>query len=164
MRIRSANSKDKNFLVKVCRDAKRVYSDIMPQAFENQAKKFENEGVPKKYNVYIVQKKNGKIGFIGIKELNKNIIYLAGLYLLSNQQRKGYGKEIIEKLIKRYKKQGYEEITLLVHKDAYWAISFYKKNNFKVETDNMERIKKYADGAMEEFAISSTILMKKIIK
>ena len=163
MGIKLVKAADNNadFLAKVCRNAKEIYSEIMSEAFERQAEKFETKGVPEKYNICLIQKFNKKIGFIGIKKLNKAIIYLVGLYLLSDYQRRGYGSEVIEKIINNFREKDYEEIILLVHKNAYWAIDFYKKVDFKLVTDNFEMIKEYADGAMEEFAITSTILMKK---
>ena len=164
VKLVKAIDSDKKFLARVCKDAKVMYSEIIPESFERQAKKFENQGLPENYDIYLIQKNNKKIGFLGIKRINKNIIYLVGLYLLLDYQRKGDGSKVINKLVSNKKKEDFEEIILLVHKDAYWAINFYKKVNFEIETDNFKKIKEYADGAIKDFTIPSTVLMKRNVE
>lgn len=164
IKLIKAAADDRGFLARVCKDAKVMYSEIIPESFEKQAKKFETQGIPENYDIYLIQQNNKKIGFVGIKRINKNIIYLVGLYLLLEYQRKGYGSKVINKLVSNKKKEDFEEIILLVHEDAYWAIDFYKKVNFEIETDNIKKIKEYAEGAMEDFTIPSTILMKRNVE
>lgn len=164
IKLVKAVEEDCDFLAKVCRDAKIVYSDIMPESFEKQAKRFETKGIPDIYDVYVIQKQNKKIGFIGVTELNKNTVYLVALYLLLDYQGKGYGSRVVNKLISDYKKNDYEEIIILVHKDANWAINFYKSVNFEIVTNDIETIKGYANGIMKKYAITSTILMRQKLK
>lgn len=133
----------------------------MPGAFERQAQKFENEGLPSKYNLQIISKYNEVIGFLGYKNLNQVYTYLTELYIKSNFRRKGYGKEIIKRFIEERSEDKIEEIILLAHKNAFWAVDFYKKCGFEIISSDFEEIKLYKDGILSLYIIPSTVLMTK---
>ncbi len=62
-------------------------------------------------------------GFIGITDKS----YIAGLYVLKEFQRRGYGAELLEECKKRY-----SILTLDVYAKNTQAINFYKKHGFKL--------------------------------
>ncbi|HKL13069.1 MAG TPA: GNAT family N-acetyltransferase [Halanaerobiales bacterium] len=161
IKLKEAKEKDVEFLAKVCRDAKDAYSEIMPEAFEKQAKEFEKEGLPEDYKIYIIKGDDKKIGFVGVTDLTEKTAYLVGLYLLNDYQRKGYGKQTVDKLIKLLKEKDYNKICLLVHNEAEWAIDFYKKEKFVSVTGCEDIIKEYSGGRMEDYYLPSTIFMEK---
>ena len=163
IKLKKAKKEDVNFLAKVCRDAKDTYFEIMPEAFEKQAKEFEEKGLPEDYKIFIVKDKDDdkKIGFVGVTDLTEKTAYLVGLYLLNDYQRKGYGKKTVDELIKLLKEKDYNKICLLVHNEAEWAVDFYKKEKFVSITGCEDIIKEYSGGKMEDYYLPSTIFMEK---
>ena len=161
IKLKEAKKEDLDFLAKVCRDAKDAYSEIMPEAFEKQAKEFEEQGLPEDYKIYVVKDDNKKIGFVGITDLTEQTAYLVGLYLLKDYQRKGYGTATIDEVIETLKDKDYNKICLLVHNEAEWAIDFYKKEKFVSLTECEDIIKNYSGGKMEDYYLPSTIFMEK---
>src|SRR6056297_3572333 len=159
--LSEATKKDLDFLALVCRDAKETYSEIMPEKFEKQAKEYEENGLPKEYEIYIIEDDGKKVGFLGVTDLTKKTAYLVGLYLLKDYQRRGYGTEAIDELIDLLKSYGYSKICLLVHNEAEWAIDFYKKKKFVSVSGCEDIIKEYSGGRMEDYYLPSTIFMEK---
>jgi ribosomal protein S18 acetylase RimI-like enzyme len=157
--IRLATIEDCGFLAKVCRSVSALYDPIMPGAFEKQAVKYEAGGLPKNYEVYIISLEGQPIGFVGLKDITEEIAYLPALYFPMEQQRKGQGRQTVNVITDMLEQRGIKEIVLLVHKDAHWAVNFYKNNGFEVITEDLEEIMKYANCNMEAFALPGTILM-----
>ncbi|WP_034328426.1 GNAT family N-acetyltransferase [Alkaliphilus transvaalensis] len=158
---RSATDGDKYFLRLVCLNTSKLYQYILPGAFDKQADKFMKEGLPSTYSINIIELTNEPIGFIGTTKLDAATLYLTALYFLSSYQRKGYGELILKQLISRSQKEGYQEIVLLVHEKAHWAISFYSKLGFKCISNVESEIKAYKDSKLKPYAIPSTMMMAK---
>ena len=77
--------------------------------------------------VYIL---DGRIvGFIG---LNNN--YIEGIFIDSNSQGKGIGTDLLNKV-----KEQKESLVLSVYKKNTNAINFYKKNNFSIKSENIDK-------------------------
>lgn len=96
--------------------------------------------------------------------MDENITYLPALYLLQNFQRVRYGRIIIDNLISFLKENNSDEIVLLAHKDAFWAISFYQKNSFEIISYEHEEIKLYRNCLLENYALRNTVLMRRILR
>ena len=163
VRIIRAKNDHRIFLSEVCKAATQFYNEIFPGAFEKQAKKFIEEGLPKNYDIGIVNIEDTKIGFIGLVELDDETLYLTALYLLSKYQRQGYGRSILDIVEKDAQQAGIKTIVVLVHSKATWATNFYNKNGYEVLETEESKIKKYADYRMANYALPSTILMEKKI-
>ena len=161
--IKKALAVDRYFLARVCREADRRYSKIMPGNYKRLADKYEKKGLPEGYTIYIVESCNQNIGFFGFAPLDKKIMYLVGLFLLLDYQRQGYGSLTLKKYLEELQADGYEEVILLTHKKADWALNFYSRNNFTIHSGNYEEIKNYAGGRMRSFALPAAYLMKKSI-
>lgn len=129
--LNKATNEDIMFISKVCRSSNEIYSEIMPNAFIKQANKYEVSGLPPDYKIYIINNDKDQIGFLGISSLNERSIYLVAIYLHKNFYRLGYGGETINLLCKELKNYDIKEIVLQAHKDAIWAINFYKKFGFE---------------------------------
>jgi ribosomal protein S18 acetylase RimI-like enzyme len=161
--ILKASEKDNVFLAQVCRDAIQLYENINPGSFEKQAVRFEREGLPDSYEVSIIYYKNHPIGFIGSKALTKNITYIVALYLLKEYQRRGLGTVILNIFINSLYQSGKDEVVLLAHKDATWAIDFYRKNSFDIISGEEDIIRAYADSALNKLYLPNTLLMSKYL-
>ncbi|ABR48410.1 GCN5-related N-acetyltransferase [Alkaliphilus metalliredigens QYMF] len=164
IKITAAENSDRFFLSEVCIDTVQTYDSILPGAFEKQAKKFSEEGLPKTYDIGIVKLEDLKLGFVGFVRLDNETLYLTAVYLLEVYQRQGYGKKIINTIEKEAYKEGIKRVVLLVHSKATWAIDFYEKNGFYVIEIEENKIKEYADSRMAKYFLPSTILMGKMLK
>jgi len=84
-------------------------------------------------NVYIAERTDisKKIGWIAYK-INQNHIFITGLYLLHNEQRKGIGTKILNYCFKTLWNNNYKAVILNVLKNAPWSVEFYKNNGFKI--------------------------------
>ncbi len=159
--IVAAKNDDRFFLSQLMETNIPLYKEIMPGAFERQAHLFREEGLPIKYTTSIIKDANQSIGFLGLKNLTHEICYLVALYFLPEYQRKGFGIEIINFVTERLIKDNFNEIILLVHQKAKWAIDFYRKCGFKSISNSEDEIKSYGDRVLEFFYLPSTILMSK---
>ncbi|WP_461256756.1 GNAT family N-acetyltransferase [Treponema sp. R80B11-R83G3] len=83
--------------------------------------------------VYIAEilNTNEHIGWISYNN-QSNYTFISGLYLLSKEQRKGIGTELLEYCINILSKENRRLIILNVLKIAPWSIDFYKKNGFNI--------------------------------
>ena len=157
-----ATNEDKDFLAQVCESVVPLYHPIMPGVFEKQAGRFRVKGLSNRYKTYIVNYNDNKIGFLGVKDITKEISYLVALYFHSNYQRQGIGGKTMSRLYDRLRCKGFKEIVLLVHKEAYWAVNFYKKEDFEIVGETKNEMLDYLP-QMEKEILPSTYLMTKII-
>ena len=70
------------------------------------------------------------VGFIGVADKS----YIAGIFIDIRYRSKGIGKELID-----YCKDIYDILKLDVYENNYKAVSFYKRNNFKIEKKTLEK-------------------------
>jgi ribosomal protein S18 acetylase RimI-like enzyme len=149
------------FLAEVCRDSIELYENIVPGSFEKQAARFERDGLFNTYEISIIYCEDHQVGFVGSTSINKNITYLVALYLLKGYQRRGIGKKVLNMLTKTLYQSGKGEVVLLAHKNATWAIDFYRENRFDIVADEEDKIKAYANSCMNRFYLPNTLLMSK---
>jgi Acetyltransferases len=150
-------------LVKICLSNVDLYEPIMPGAFQKYAGSISQNGIPKIYDVMMIEYKCEVVGFVGTIELRDGIVYLMALYLQREYQGKGIGKIVMDKLKDYFHKKGNNEIVLLAHKDAKWAISFYEKQGFNFISRLEMDIKGYANTQLEKHYITSTVLYSLMI-
>lgn len=157
---RDAVDKDKYTLAVICESISPLYDPIMPGAFQSQALKYIERGIPTSYKVEMIEVESQPIGFLGAIQLDKDITYLVALYFHAEQQRKGYGKVALEILKEKNKSRGCKEIILLAHNEATWAVSFYLKNGFEVISYHEDEIRAYNNGILRSMYLPNTVLMK----
>lgn len=159
MEFIEAQEQDRFFLAEVCRDVAILYNPIFPLAFDKQAERFIEQGLPKDYRIFLIQKEDQRVGFMGYVQLSEDVVYLTSLYIKSQYRGKGYGTQAIQAFIQEWKEQGIQEILLLAHKDAHWAINFYKGQGFKIIEDSLIAIQRYKNGLLEKHAVKIAVLM-----
>ncbi len=163
LKIIKAIDNDREFLSMVCQDAAKLYDSILPGAFDKQAKKFIDKGLPDAYEIEIIKQKEENIGFIGTTGLDEDTLYITAIYILSPYQGKGYGTEILEAIEGKFCDKGIKKLALLVHSKATWAINFYKKKDFTIVETEPEKIKEYSAHRMAKYFLPETLLMVKTI-
>ena len=79
--------------------------------------------------IYVYVLKENIVGFIGI---NEN--YIEGIFIDANNQCKGIGTSLLNKV-----KENRDNLTLSVYKKNINAINFYKKNDFIITSENIDK-------------------------
>ncbi len=79
--------------------------------------------------IYVYVLKGNIVGFIGI---NEN--YIEWIFIDTNNQCKGIGTSLLNKV-----KENRDNLTLSVYKKNISAINFYKKNDFIITSENIDK-------------------------
>ena len=79
--------------------------------------------------IYVYVLKENIVGFIGI---NEN--YIEGIFIETNNQCNGKGTSQLNKV-----KENRDNLTLSVYKKNINAINFYKKNDFIITSENIDK-------------------------
>lgn len=88
---------------------------------------------------YVAIEAGNIIGFIAMAEN-----YLAAIFVKNNMQGNGVGKNLLN-----YIKERRETIQLKVYKKNYNSVNFYKRQGFKILSENMEEITNEVELLME---------------
>lgn len=88
---------------------------------------------------YLAIKEGNIIGFIAMAEN-----YLAAIFVKNNMQGNGVGKNLLN-----YIKERRETIQLKVYKKNYNSVNFYKRQGFKILSENMEEVTNEVELLME---------------
>lgn len=78
--------------------------------------------------IYVYENEEQIQGFIG---LNDN--YIAGIFVKSDKQSKGIGKHLLD-----YVKEIKSQLSLSVYKKNVRAIKFYEREDFKIQSENID--------------------------
>jgi len=127
--IYKATEKDIDNITCIYNDSIKIFpSNVRKDSDRNLFCDFYNSN-----NVYIAERTDisKKIGWIAYKT-NKSHIFITGLYLLQDEQRKGNGTKLFNYCFESLWKNNYKIITLNALKNAPWSIEFYKRNGFTV--------------------------------
>jgi len=101
------------------------------------------------------------VGFLGLAALTPEITYMVALFFLPEYRGRELGTEVLQTLEKNLPDKGVRELILLVHRQADWAIGFYRKNGYSVLAETEEAMTAYAGGEMKKWLMPGFILMGK---
>lgn len=158
VRIYPATNENINDLAGIMRSNVEIYDPIMPGAFQKYANFIEEHGLPKTYDVEMIEFEGEIVGFIGTIQISHDVIYLLALYLMREHQSKGIGKSVLNHKISSYEAENRKEIVLLAHQEATWACNFYEKNGFKLISNEEDVIKAYSNRILEKHYIKKSVL------
>ena len=85
----------------------------------------------KKEKIFLAVENNLIVGYIAIREENKEV-EITLLAVLKKYQRKGIGRKLLEYVLKLARKKKFKQVILEVRKDNSRAIKLYKKFDFVV--------------------------------
>ncbi len=77
------------------------------------------------------------VGFAAFRKKNDTVVWISELYIDPKEQGKGYGGILLEKVEEYTKQQGCTLVALETHRDALWALNFYKKNGYETVNDKV---------------------------
>lgn len=153
---------DLAYLAEVCESVVPLYQPIMPGAFERQAERFRTaQRLPAEYRITVIRQEGERVGFLGVRPLREDILYLVALYIHAGHQQKGIGSAVMKSLCRKAEEQGCREILLLAHEKAEWAIRFYQRHDFVLVSADWEEISEYGDGLLAGIVIPQTVLMSR---
>ena len=87
------------------------------------------------YTYFLLESENEVLGYLGI-QTNENTLHLSKLYILKQFRGQQYGQKVMIFVNEYASKHHLEEIHLEVSNENEKAITFYKKDGFKI-TDSI---------------------------
>jgi len=142
MKFRKATKKDLGKIAEIFR-----IESAKPPYNKKKTSKKALAGIKKDFkdNDLFVAIIEGKIvGFIMIRKDSdiKNRRWINELWILKNYQRKGIGREMMNKIEGMYKKKNIKTLGLAAYTRKGGAVDFYKKLNYKVDNRVVSMTKK----------------------
>ena len=147
MEIRKAQRHELNILEKLARAIwPSTYSDIISAAQIEfmlswmYAEQTLQSQFDQGHEFYILSVQNSDLGFLALEWITSNtnnkqqLLKINKLYILGQQQNKGFGKALIQKAIQRASKTNVSEIILQVNK-ANKAKDFYAHLGFQIKEE-----------------------------
>jgi len=80
---------------------------------------------------------NSIVGFAAFRKKNDTVVWISELYIDPKEQGRGYGTVLIHHIEQYTQKAGCTVIALETHKDALWALHFYKKNGYEIVNEKV---------------------------
>ncbi|WP_330112340.1 GNAT family N-acetyltransferase (plasmid) [Cetobacterium somerae] len=125
--IRRLEKKDIDVVIQIWFEANKRAHDFIPESYW-LGKFNEVKDILPQAEVYVYEIDNEIKGFIGLMDN-----YIAGIFIASECQSKGIGKELL-----CYAKEKKKNLSLSVYIKNSRAINFYKRENFKVISENLD--------------------------
>ena len=144
----------------VINDAAIKYKGVIPDNCWHEPYMSEQELVNEfnaELRMYGYHRNNKLIGVIGIQEV-KDVILIRHAYTLTSYQGKGTGSELLKYLLKKNKNS---RLLVGTWRNATWAIRFYEKSGFILQTKKrtVQLLKKY--WKIPETQIDNSVVLKK---
>lgn len=86
-------------------------------------------------------------GFVGLAP-NEGAGRVIGPYLYRDYLGQGHGKQLLDKALAGAKELKLNPVYVLPHKEASWALSFYRRWGFEVIAEDPEFIARWRDGLL----------------
>ena len=125
--IRRLEKKEIDVVIQIWFEANKRAHDFIPESYW-LGKFDEVKDILPQAEVYVYEIDNEIKGFIGLTDN-----YIAGIFIASECQSKGIGKELL-----CYAKEKKENLSLSVYIKNSRAINFYKRENFKLISENLD--------------------------
>ena len=126
--IRKFNNNDINTVMQIWKNENIKAHKFIQKEYWESNYNYVKEAL-KNAEVYVYLIKKEIVGFIG---LNNN--YIEGIFVDTNNQCKGIGTSLLNKV-----KENKSSLTLSVYKKNTNAINFYKKNNFIITKESIDK-------------------------
>lgn len=146
------------------------YQEIMPGSFEanlENLRRIQAKGMDFSatgLTGYMIQTTQSTVGFTAVGPLNGQQAYLSAFYLLPQYQRQGLGALALQDLERHYARLHFQEMLLLVHREASWARTFYQKMGYKTLAEHTLSIVQYAGQGIAHLIEPGLILMGRSLK
>ena len=126
--IREFERKDINDVMQIWKDENiKAHQFIKKEYWENNYRYVKEILTNAEIYVYVIESE--VIGFIGLEQN-----YIEGIFVNTNNQCNGIGTLLLNKV-----KESRDTLTLSVYKKNVNAIKFYKKNNFVITSESIDK-------------------------
>ncbi len=125
--IRKFNKNDINTVMEIWKNENIKAHKFIPKEYWESNYNFVKEAILNA-EIYVYTIKEKIVGFVG---LDNN--YIEGIFVDTNNQENGIGTALLNKV-----KESRDRLELSVYKKNTNAISFYKKNGFVIESENID--------------------------
>lgn len=144
--IEELNKKDINQVMDIwLKENKNTHYYISEQYWNNHFKKVKQEIL--KSEVYVYKEKEEIYGFIGLSGT-----YIAGIFVKKEKQAMGIGKKLIQ-----FCKSKHAELMLHVYVKNEKAIRFYKKQQFNIIQEEIDKATNEKEYVMKWVKYSESI-------
>ena len=142
--IREYKKNEVHKILEVINDASLKYKGVIPDNCWHEPYMLEQELIDEisdRVHMFGYNHNNKLICVIGVQEV-KNAILIRHAYTLTSYQGKGIGSTLLDYLLKKNQNS---RLLVGTWRKAEWAIRFYKKFNFIIQSKNQSAIllKKY---------------------
>ncbi len=167
VKLRLANFEDNAFIQSVFEAMLPQYQHLMAHSFQaniDNLKILTQKGLDFSatgLSASIVSIEGESVGFVALGPLSPRMAYLSALYLLPAYQRQGLGQLVMQQVESNYKNKAFQEIVLLVHRQATWALAFYQSIGYQMAATEPAAIKRYAGPGLAHLIEPDLILMAK---
>lgn len=126
--IRKFEDKDINVVMQIWKKENIKAHKFIPKEYWENNYNFVKETIPN-VEIYVYSIKGKIIGFVGVE---KN--YIEGIFVDANNQCNGIGTSLLNKI-----KESRSNLSLSVYKKNVKAINFYEKNDFVINSENIDK-------------------------
>lgn len=88
-------------------------------------------------NIICIQVENKIVGYAVFRKKNEETVWISSLYIDPEKQGSGYGTKLLETVEKFAEENNCKVVALETHRDAVWALNFYKKNGYEIVNEKM---------------------------
>lgn len=170
LHLKNASLEDNAFFEKVFLSVAPLYAKISPGSMQANAENmrilsrkgldFQATGL----SGYVIYQGQTALGIAGIGPLSPQKAYMAALHLLPEQRGQGYGSQALALLESHYYRLKFQEMLLLAHLQAHWAVHFYAKQDYIKISDQLPQIVTYGGEALRHLYEPGMVLMAKKLK
>ncbi len=86
-------------------------------------------------DIFLIGKEDGKVVAVVIGAFDGRRGYVHHLAIDPDYQKKGYGKMMMDELIKRFRKEKIHKVHLFIEKHSKEVVDFYKKLGWNIRDD-----------------------------
>lgn len=126
--IRKFEKNDIDVIMQIWKDENIKAHKFIPKQYWENNYNFVKEVLPNA-EVYVYVRKEKIVGFVGLDN-----DYIEGIFVDTNNQYNGIGTSLLNKV-----KESRNSLTLSVYKKNINAINFYKKNDFVIASENIDK-------------------------
>lgn len=167
LQLRPLQFSDNAFVSQVFASVLPLYRDLMPGVFEANLENMQilsQKGLDFQATGLLgelISVGPEPVGFLAVGPLNARQAYMAALHFLAEHQRKGYGSRALQQLEPYYRSKGFQEMLLLAHHQADWAVKFYQRNAYQIVAEQELSILTYGGEGLKHLWQPGLILMAK---
>ena len=113
-------------------DLKRKQVEDIEARLEEYDEKYTKQDLEAVFQIGIVDDNNHLIGGLDACVTTFKILYVSSIFVEEKYRRQGYGRQMMDRVLKDIKEAGYSEVVLWVFRDNLRARAFYEATGFKL--------------------------------